>query len=298
METEERPPSHSAQSDDHADVSSDSGLDDEPKLKIKDRDYLFSDWIKETRQVNNPNFEPIFVAVDNLTYRVPALPPTRHHRSVFSVVADAVRRFIPEKGPKPIPILDDVSFYLKPGQMTLLLGAPGCGKSSLLKLLANRLRVGKVEGNLTFNGKVPKRKHYHRDVAFIQQEDVHLPTLTVKETLRLSADCQMPRGVSSQAKADRVEAIMQLLGLKHRANTIVGDALLRGVSGGEKKRVSVGIEWAKSPGVWLFDEPTTGLDSSASYDEMRALRTIVDMGGAALVSLLQPSYEVFHLFDN
>ena len=59
---------------------------------------------------------------------------------------------------------------------------------------------------------------------------------------------------------------MQLLGLKHRANTIVGDALLRGVSGGEKKRVSVGIEWAKSPGVWLFDEPTTGLDSSASYD--------------------------------
>lgn len=91
-------------------------------------------------------------------------------------------------------------------------------------------------------------------------------TLTVKETLRLSADCQMPRGVSSQAKADRVEAIMQLLGLKHRANTIVGDALLRGVSGGEKKRVSVGIEWAKSPGVWLFDEPTTGLDSSASYD--------------------------------
>jgi ABC-type multidrug transport system ATPase subunit len=90
--------------------------------------------------------------------------------------------------------------------------------------------------------------------------------LTVKETLRFSADCQMPRGVSSQAKADRVEAIMQLLGLKHRANTIVGDALLRGVSGGEKKRVSVGIEWAKSPGVWLFDEPTTGLDSSASYD--------------------------------
>jgi ABC-type multidrug transport system fused ATPase/permease subunit len=101
------------------------GLDDEPKLKIKNRDYLFSDWIKETRQVNNPNFEPIFVAVDHLSYRVPALPPTRHHRSVFSVVADAVRRFIPEKGPKPIPILDDVSFYLKPGQMTLLLGAPG-----------------------------------------------------------------------------------------------------------------------------------------------------------------------------
>ncbi len=76
----------------------------------------------------------------------------------------------------------------------------------------------------------------------------------------------MPRRATSQAKSDRVEAILQVLGLKHRANTVVGDALLRGVSGGEKKRVTVGIEWTKSPGVWLFDEPTTGLDSSASYD--------------------------------
>jgi ABC-type multidrug transport system ATPase subunit len=107
----------------------------------------------------------------------------------------------------------------------------------------------------------------------------------------------MPPGVPAKVKEERVEAILQLLGLTHRADTIVGDALLRGVSGGEKKRVTVGIEWTKSPGVWLFDEPTTGLDSSASYDVMRALRTIVNMGGTGLVSLLQPSYETFHLFD-
>ncbi len=86
----------------------------------------------------------------------------------------------------------------------------------------------------------------------------HAATLTVQETLHFSADCQMRAGTTSEVRKQRVDVIMQLLGLKHRANTIVGDALLRGVSGGEKKRVTVGIEWTKSPGIWLFDEPTTG----------------------------------------
>jgi ABC-type multidrug transport system ATPase subunit len=90
--------------------------------------------------------------------------------------------------------------------------------------------------------------------------------LTVRETLQFSADCQMPPGVSKKTRQERVEATLQLLGLQHRADTIVGDSMLRGVSGGEKKRVTIGIEWTKSPGVWLFDEPTTGLDSKASFD--------------------------------
>ena len=273
-------------------------MSEEPRLQLKDKGtVLFSDYIKQTRQLINPNFQPIFAAVSHLTLSVHAPPPTNHHRDVWALFANQINRLVPAKRPQPVAILNDLSFYARPGEMTLVLGAPGCGKSSLLKLLANRLRAGKVHGSLTFNGKVPKRKHYHRDVAFIQQEDVHLATLTVKETLRFSADCQMPAGVSAKVKAERVEAILQLLGLTHRADTIVGDALLRGVSGGEKKRVTVGIEWTKAPGVWLFDEPTTGLDSSASFDVMRALRTIVNMGGTGLVSLLQPSYETFHLFD-
>ncbi len=80
----------------------------------------------------------------------------------------------------------------------------------------------------------------------------------MQETLQFSADCQMRASTTPEVRKQRVDVIMQLLGLKHRANTIVGDALLRGVSGGEKKRVTVGIEWTKSPGIWLFDEPTTG----------------------------------------
>lgn len=91
---------------------------------------------------------------------------------------------------------------------------------------------------------------------------------------------------------------MELLGLTHRANTVAGDALLRGLSGGEKKRLTIGVETSKDSSIYLFDEPSTGLDSSASYDVLRALRSAVDVGTTALVSLLQPSYDIFNLFDN
>jgi ABC-type multidrug transport system ATPase subunit len=90
--------------------------------------------------------------------------------------------------------------------------------------------------------------------------------LTVKETLRFSADCQMAPWVRRSDRAQRVDTVLQVLGLSHRANTVVGDALLRGVSGGEKKRVTIGVEAVKDASIFLMDEPTTGLDSSASYD--------------------------------
>ncbi len=141
----------------------------------------------------------------------------------------------------------------------------------------------------------------------------------MKETLQFSVDCQMPKHVSKADRQERVRTTMQLLGLTHRANTVVGDALLRGVSGGEKKRVTIGVETAKNPTIYLLDEPTTGLDSSAAFDVrqqpacvpgntflttqrttqvLRALRSGVDMGTTAMVALLQPSYDVFNLFDN
>ncbi len=108
----------------------------------------------------------------------------------------------------------------------------------------------------------------------------------------------MPKKATAQMRKERVEIVLQLLGLKHRENTIIGDALRKGISGGEKKRVTLGIEWTKSPAIWLFDEPTTGLDSSASFDVMRVVRVVVNTGATAAVALLQPSYEVFNLFDN
>ncbi|ELR10948.1 ABC2 type transporter superfamily protein [Acanthamoeba castellanii str. Neff] len=208
----------------------------------------YSQFIEEERRIINPDFKPLFAAVRGLTVTVSAPPPTHRQRSVASTVVDLAHSLSRKRASTPVDILHDLDFYLKPGEMTLLLGAPGCGKSVLLKLLANQLHAGRVKGSVTFNGLVPDRDTHHSSVAFVQQADVHFATLTVRETLQFSADCQMPPGVSKKTRQERVEATLQLLGLQHRADTIVGDSMLRGVSGGEKKRVTIGIEWTKSPG--------------------------------------------------
>ena len=98
----------------------------EPRLQLKDKGtVLFSDYIKQTRQLINPNFQPIFAAVSHLTLSVHAPPPTNHHRDVWALFANQINRLVPAKRPQPVAILNELSFYARPGEMTLILGAPG-----------------------------------------------------------------------------------------------------------------------------------------------------------------------------
>lgn len=148
-------------------------------------------------------------------------------------------------------ILDSVSFSLLPGETTVLLGGPRSGKSSLLDVVAGR-RVDGVTGDITVNG-VPPGSAYQKMVSYVVQGDDHAALLTVKETLEFAAWCQMPTD-DARLIERRVDAVLQLLGLKHVSDTIVGDWAHRGVSGGEKRRCTIGIEWVKGPRFFLLDE--------------------------------------------
>jgi ABC-type multidrug transport system fused ATPase/permease subunit len=164
----------------------------------------YSQFIEEERRIINPDFKPLFAAVRGLTVTVNAPPPTHRQRSVASTVVDLAHSLTRKRASTPVDILHDLDFYLKPGEMTLLLGAPGtldichiyfkhsrvysnnhlcnitgCGKSVLLKLLANQLHAGRVKGSVTFNGLVPDRDTHHSSVAFVQQADVHFGTVKV-----------------------------------------------------------------------------------------------------------------------
>uniref|UniRef100_K3WZK5 ABC transporter domain-containing protein n=2 Tax=Globisporangium ultimum (strain ATCC 200006 / CBS 805.95 / DAOM BR144) TaxID=431595 RepID=K3WZK5_GLOUD len=222
-------------------------------------------------------------------------------------------------------ILKNVSGSFKPGTITLLLGQPSSGKSSLMKILSGRFPVEKnitVEGDITYNG-VPQKeitKTLPQFAAYVNQRDKHYPVLTVKETLEFAHTFTggelTRRGEELLSKGSPEEnlaaleaakamfahypdVIIQQLGLQNCQNTIVGDAMLRGVSGGERKRVTTGEMEFGMKYMTLMDEISTGLDSAATYDIVNTQRSIAKtLRKTVVIALLQPSPEVFSLFDD
>ncbi|EGZ08354.1 pleiotropic drug resistance protein ABC superfamily [Phytophthora sojae] len=224
-------------------------------------------------------------------------------------------------------ILRDVSGVLKPGTITLVLGQPGSGKSSLMKLLSGRFPQDKsvsIEGEVKYNGTsaAELRARLPQLVSYVPQRDKHYPELTVKETLEFAhAACGgggelserdashlvngTPEENAEALKAARAMAkhhpdvVIQQLGLDNCQHTVVGDAMLRGVSGGERKRVTTGEMAFGNKYVQLMDEISTGLDSAATFDIITTQRSLAKkFRKTVAISLLQPSPEVFALFDD
>ncbi|CAL5361430.1 unnamed protein product [Camellia sinensis] len=232
---------------------------------------------------------------------------------------------------KQLSILNDVSGIIKPCRMTLLLGPPSSGKTTLLLALAGKLDTDlKVSGRVTFNGHEMHEFVPQRTAAYISQHDLHIGEMTVRETLAFSARCQgvgsryeMLAELSRREKAANIKPdpdidifmkaiategqeasvvtdyILKVLGLEGCADTMVGDGMIRGISGGQRKRVTTG-EMLVGPAKALFmDEISTGLDSSTTFQIVKSLRQYVHiLEGTTLISLLQPAPETYDLFDD
>uniref|UniRef100_A0A7N2LPG4 ABC transporter domain-containing protein n=1 Tax=Quercus lobata TaxID=97700 RepID=A0A7N2LPG4_QUELO len=232
---------------------------------------------------------------------------------------------------KHLSILQDVSGIIKPGRMALLLGPPSSGKTTLLLALAGKLDPKlKVSGRVTYNGHNMHEFIPQRTTAYISQHDIHIAEMTVRETFAFSGRCQgvgwrhemlaelsrrekiggiMPdpdidifmKGASTEGQKTSIvtDYILKVLGLEVCADTMVGDQMLRGISGGQKKRVTTGEMLAGLTNGLFMDEISTGLDSSTTFQIVNCLKQNIQiLHGTALISLLQPPPETYDLFDD
>ncbi|KAI9340884.1 ABC-2 type transporter-domain-containing protein [Obelidium mucronatum] len=195
-------------------------------------------------------------------------------------------------------IIHDVSGVLKPGECVLVIGRPGSGCSSLLRAFSNHVRSFKaVRGEIKYSGFSSKELHdkFRGEIVYAEEGDPHYPSLTVRQTLEFALNCKV---MSPEIRAKIIEVTLKLYGLVNCQNTVVGDSLLRGVSGGEKKRVSLAEATVIGGSAGIFDGCTKGLDAASSLDFVKGLRAFADYQNRTVVaSCYQASDAMFELFD-
>lgn len=195
-------------------------------------------------------------------------------------------------------ILDEVKGSVNPGQVMAIMGGSGAGKTTLLDILAMKRKQGVVSGLVTINGKKVSDKEYRRVSGFVDQEDCMMPTLTVLETILMSAMLRLPKSMSDDAKRLRAMETMEELGILGIKDQLIGSPNKRGISGGEKRRVAIACELVTSPSIIFLDEPTSGLDSFSARKVVESLVYLAQEYQRTVVfTIHQPRSNIVTMFD-
>ncbi|CAI8614522.1 unnamed protein product [Vicia faba] len=238
---------------------------------------------------------PFFLSFTNLTYSVKLNQKlTCFSSNQNSLPIDQETETKPN-GTKIL--LNNISGEARDGEIMAVLGASGSGKSTLIDALADRISKESLKGTVTLNGDVLESSLQKVISAYVMQDDLLFPMLTVEETLMFSAEFRLPRSLSKSKKKARVQALIDQLGLRNAASTVIGDEGHRGVSGGERRRVSIGTDIIHDPIILFLDEPTSGLDSTSAYMVVKVLQRIAQSGSIVMMSVHQPSYRILGLLD-
>ena len=257
--------------------------EDSPELKQAESTHL------SFRSVN-----PVNVHVNGLTVEVVASPGALKRLGGLMKKNQSVDV---EQSSRRKAILNNVSAYMPSGSLTAIIGASGSGKTSMLNAISHRINDGrlKTSGTTIYNG--GSRLSSIRS-AYVQQLDILLPTLTVRETLQYSADLRLPPPITAEERHKIVEEVILELGLKECANTRIGNNAQKGCSGGEKRRTSLGVQMLSNPSVLFCDEVTTGLDATSAFQLVKTLKYLASKGRTIVTTIHQPRSEMWGLFDH
>ncbi|MBA0739997.1 hypothetical protein Gogos_013221 [Gossypium gossypioides] len=196
-------------------------------------------------------------------------------------------------------ILNNITGVVSPGEILAILGPSGSGKSTLLNALAGRHQQQSraFSGTILANNK-KSTKQIAKRTGFVTQDDVLYPHLTVRETLVFCSLLRLPKTLTKKDKISVAEMVLSELGLSKCENTIIGNSFIRGISGGERKRVSIAHEMLINPSLLILDEPTSGLDSTAAFRLVSTLGSLAQKGKTIVTSMHQPSSRVYQMFDS
>ncbi|CAJ1036426.1 ABC transporter/ABC-2 type transporter, putative [Leishmania lindenbergi] len=196
-------------------------------------------------------------------------------------------------------LIRHVSGYAQSGEMLAVLGPSGAGKTTLLDILAQRKMGGKgsITGSILLNGAPIESTAFRRCSGYVQQDDLMHSYVTVEEAVRFSATLRTPQTVSTEELEMRVSRVLRQLGIDHVRHNCIGSALVRGISGGERKRCAVAVEMVTSPPLLFLDEPTTGLDTFTALHLLTLLRSLSRSGVAIIFSIHQPRFRIYETFD-
>lgn len=193
-------------------------------------------------------------------------------------------------------LLDNVQGWVKPGMLGALMGSSGAGKTTLLDVLAQRKTEGTIKGSIQVDGR-PLTVSFQRSAGYCEQLDIHEPLSTVREALEFSALLRQSRETPREQKLKYVDTIIDLLEMYDIENCLIGTPGA-GLSVEQRKRLTIGVELVSKPSILIFlDEPTSGLDGQAAFNIVRFLRKLADVGQAVLVTIHQPSAQLFAQFD-
>ncbi|KAK5050821.1 hypothetical protein LTR84_003380 [Exophiala bonariae] len=193
-------------------------------------------------------------------------------------------------------ILKDISGVMHSGSFWAVMGGSGAGKSTFLNVLMGKTRH--TGGSVLVNGHQEKMNKYKKLIGYVPQDDIVLPELTVRENILHSARIRLPSNWKDDQIQEHVDTLIACLGLSHVSDSLVGDTRKPVISGGQRKRVSIGLELAAAPMALFLDEPTSGLDATSAASVMGLLRSISRLGVTTIAIIHQPRQEVFESIDN
>ncbi|KAH9312921.1 hypothetical protein KI387_027956 [Taxus chinensis] len=226
-------------------------------------------------------FTPLAMSFDDVNYFVD-MPPEMKQQGVTE---------------DRLQLLCNVTGVFRPGILTALMGVSGAGKTTLMDVLAGRKTTGYIEGDIRISGYPKRQETFARISGYCEQNDIHSPRVTVRESLIYSAFLRLPKDIDDTTKIAFVDEVMELVELDNLRDGLVGLPGVTGLSTEQRKRLTIAVELVANPSIIFMDEPTSGLDARAAAIVMRTVRNTVDTGRTVVCTIHQPNIDIFEAFD-